>query len=108
MTKLNPCPVCQSEAELIEFGEMYHVGCKSCHVQIASFVNPVDAEQVWNDLQPAISLIDEFAIRSPYTVDHAMDALSEKGERASVGNISSWLAEANYSYARRMLKERNK
>lgn len=108
MTELNPCPVCQSDAELIEFGEMYHVGCKSCHVQIASFANPIDAEQVWNDLQPAISLIDEFAMRSPYTVDHAMDALSRKGEAENIGNISRWLVEVNYSYARRMLKEREK
>lgn len=63
MTELNPCPVCQNNAELIEFGEMYYVGCKSCHVQIASFANPVDAEQVWNDLQPSSkTLRDEFAM----------------------------------------------
>lgn len=116
MTKLNPCPDCGREPVFQEGDSGFAIGCESCDsIVIVASKSANGAMNAWNaatsepqSVSTEKTLRDEFAMRCPFTSEEASRDLRAKGIETTFGNISDWLAAANYIYADAMLKERNK
>ena len=101
MTKLNPCPVCESDAEQVSAT----VQCKNCIMRTPSFSNAGLAVTWWNELGNAKPVVAVKTLRDEFAMAVLTGALAANLEE--LDSYEDFAVDA-YQQADAMLKERNK